>query len=87
MQRASSNGPPRPSTSASHGCVEQFLQATINGLLQGGLYALVGVGFSLVWGVIHVVNIAHGAFVILGAYVAWKLDLSLIHISEPTRPY
>jgi len=54
--------------------VEQFLQATINGLLQGGLYALVGVGFSLVWGVIHVVNIAHGAFVILGAYVAWKLD-------------
>lgn len=54
--------------------MEQFLQATINGLLQGGLYALVGVGFSLVWGVIHVVNISHGAFVILGAYVAWKLD-------------
>jgi branched-chain amino acid transport system permease protein len=57
--------------------VEQFLQATVNGLLHGGLYALVAVGFSLVWGVMHVVNIAHGAFVILGAYIAWKLQSSI----------
>lgn len=54
--------------------MEQLLQATVNGLLHGGLYALVAVGFSLVWGVMHVVNISHGAFVILGAYVAWKLQ-------------
>jgi branched-chain amino acid transport system permease protein len=54
--------------------VEQFLQVTVNGLLHGGLYALVAVGFSLVWGVMNVVNIAHGAFVIIGAYVAWKLN-------------
>jgi len=54
--------------------MEQFVQATIYGLLQGGLYALIAVGFSLVWGVMHVVNIAHGAFVILGAYIAWKLN-------------
>jgi branched-chain amino acid transport system permease protein len=54
--------------------LEQFLQATVNGLLQGGLYALIAVGFSLVWGVMNVVNIAHGAFVILGAYVAWKIN-------------
>jgi branched-chain amino acid transport system permease protein len=54
--------------------MEQFLQATINGLLHGGLYALIAVGFSLVWGVMNVVNIAHGAFVIIGAYIAWKLN-------------
>ena len=54
--------------------MEQFAQATLYGLLQGGLYALVAVGFSLVWGVMNVVNIAHGAFVIMGAYVAWKLN-------------
>jgi branched-chain amino acid transport system permease protein len=54
--------------------VQQFLQATVNGLLHGGLYALIAVGFSLVWGVMNVVNIAHGAFVIIGAYVAWKLN-------------
>lgn len=57
--------------------MEQFAQATVNGLLHGGLYALVAVGFSLVWGVTHIVNISHGAFVILGAYVAWKLQTAL----------
>lgn len=51
-----------------------FLQATLYGLLQGGLLALIAVGFSLVWGVMNVVNLAHGAFVILGAYLAWELN-------------
>jgi branched-chain amino acid transport system permease protein len=57
--------------------VEQFLQALIYGILQGGLFALVAVGFSLVWGVMNIVNIAHGAFVIIGAYAAWQLQSSL----------
>ena len=52
----------------------QFLQATVNGLLQGGLLALVAVGFSLVWGVMNIVNLAHGAFVLIGAYITWKLQ-------------
>jgi branched-chain amino acid transport system permease protein len=52
----------------------QFLQATVNGLLQGGLLALVAVGFSLVWGVMNIVNLAHGAFVLIGAYIGWKLQ-------------
>jgi branched-chain amino acid transport system permease protein len=51
-----------------------FLQATANGLLQGGLFALVAVGFSLVWGVMNIVNLAHGAFVVIGAYIAWYLN-------------
>ncbi|MEO7982310.1 MAG: branched-chain amino acid ABC transporter permease [Sporichthyaceae bacterium] len=51
-----------------------LLQATLYGLLQGGLLGLVAVGFSLVWGVMNVVNLAHGAFVILGAYIAWELN-------------
>jgi branched-chain amino acid transport system permease protein len=53
--------------------VTAFLQATVYGLLQGGLLALVAVGFSLVWGVMNVVNLAHGAFVILGAYIGWEM--------------
>jgi branched-chain amino acid transport system permease protein len=52
----------------------QFAQATLYGLLQGGLLALVAVGFSLVWGVMNVVNLAHGAFVLGGAYVAFELN-------------
>jgi branched-chain amino acid transport system permease protein len=51
-----------------------FLQATVNGLLQGGLLALVAVGFSLVWGVMNIVNLANGAFVLIGAYIGWKLQ-------------
>jgi branched-chain amino acid transport system permease protein len=55
----------------------QFVQATLYGLLQGGLLALVAVGFSLVWGVMNVVNLAHGAFVLGGAYVALTLNEAL----------
>lgn len=57
--------------------MEQFFQAAVYGVLQGGLYALIAVGFSLVWGVMHVVNVAHGAFVIAGAYVAWSVSTDL----------
>ena len=53
--------------------MSQFVQATVYGLLQGGILALVAVGFSLVWGVLNVVNLAHGAFVLAGAYVAYEL--------------
>jgi branched-chain amino acid transport system permease protein len=54
--------------------VSQFLQATLYGLLQGCIFGLVAVGFSLVWGVMNVVNLAHGAFVLTGAYVAYELN-------------
>lgn len=54
--------------------MNQFAQATIYGLLQGGILAMVAVGFSLVWGVMNIVNLAHGAFVIAGAYIALSLN-------------
>lgn len=53
----------------------QFIQATLYGLLQGCMFGLVAVGFSLVWGVMHVVNLSHGAFVLIGAYLALQLNL------------
>lgn len=55
----------------------QFLQAAAYGLVQGGLLALVAVGFSLVWGIMNVVNFSHGALAVLGAYVAWLLNIHL----------
>ncbi len=48
-------------------------QVLVNGLLLGGIYAAVGVGFSLTWGVLNIINIAHGATVMLGAYVTFFL--------------
>ncbi|HKP55514.1 MAG TPA: branched-chain amino acid ABC transporter permease [Polyangiales bacterium] len=56
--------------------MSQFLQATLYGILQGCMLGLIAVGFSLVWGVMHVVNLAHGAFVLLGAYLAWQLNVT-----------
>lgn len=47
------------------------LQVLVNGLVLGGLYASIAVGFSLVWGVLNVINILHGSFIVLGSYVAY----------------
>ena len=48
-----------------------YLQVLANGLVLGGLYAGIAVGFSLVWGVLNVINIMHGSFVVLGSYIAY----------------
>lgn len=47
------------------------LQILVNGILLGGIYASIAGGFSLVWGVLNVINILHGSFVVLGAYLAF----------------
>jgi branched-chain amino acid transport system permease protein len=57
--------------------LEIALQNAVNGLLIGGTYATVALGFSLVWGVLGVVNLAHGALIMLGAYATfWLFTLS-----------
>ena len=48
-----------------------YLQVLLNGLVLGGLFACIAAGFSLVWGVLNVINILHGSFIVLGAYAAW----------------
>lgn len=48
-----------------------FWQFTINGILLGGLYAAMALGFSTIWGVMRLINLAHGEFIMMGAYVAW----------------
>src|SRR5450432_2607358 len=51
----------------------ELSQIFVNGLLLTGILALVAVGFSLVWGIMNIVNLAHGAFVVLGAYLTYGL--------------
>ena len=46
-----------------------FAQYVVNGLLIGSVYACLAVGFSLVWGVLNIINMLHGAFVVIGAYI------------------
>ena len=52
-------------------------QVLVNWLLLGSLYAAVALGFSLVWGIMNIVNLAHGAFIIVGAYAAFWLYTQL----------
>ena len=53
--------------------MQLFLQVLLNGLLQGGLYALMALGLALGWGVLNIVNLSHGAFIMVGGYVCWAL--------------
>jgi branched-chain amino acid transport system permease protein len=55
-------------------------QIAVNAALLSGILALVALGFSLVWGIMNIVNISHGAFIVVGAYLTfwmhelWKVD-------------
>ena len=51
--------------------MEGFLQHVLNGLLLGGTYALLGIGLTLIFGLMSVVNFAHGEFYTLGAYMTY----------------
>ena len=54
-----------------------YLQVIVNGLTLGALYACLAVGFSLVWGVLNVINMLHGSLIILGGYLTYFAWLHL----------
>jgi branched-chain amino acid transport system permease protein len=54
-----------------------FGQVLVNWLLLGSLYGAVALGFSLIWGIMNIVNLAHGAFIIVGAYTAFWIYTQL----------
>jgi len=51
----------------------QFAQNVVLGLLLGGVYALVASGLTLIFGVMKVINIAHGAFLVLASFISYTL--------------
>ncbi|KXS31333.1 MAG: Amino acid/amide ABC transporter membrane protein 1, HAAT family [Candidatus Gallionella acididurans] len=59
--------------------MDLLAQILVNGVLQGGLYAVMALGLALVWGVLNIVNLAHGAFIMLGGYASWYL-YTYLHI-------
>lgn len=54
-----------------------FAQLLVNGVLLGGLYGLMALGMALVWGVLNIVNLAHGALIMLGGYCVYFLFTGL----------
>ena len=53
-----------------------MLQQIVNGLTLGSTYALLALGYSMIFGVLQFINFAHGAVAMVGAYVAWDLVTS-----------
>ena len=56
--------------------MEQFLQQLLNGLAVGGIYALVALGYTMVYGVLKLINFAHGDLFTIGAYLGLTLLVS-----------
>ena len=54
-----------------------LVQAIVNGILLGGLYACMGMGFSLIWGVMNIINLAQGSMMVLGAYITYFMTTEL----------
>ena len=60
-----------------------FFQSLINGLNQGAIYALIALGYTMVYGIIRMINFAHGDFIMIGAYTLFYTIPFMIHAGMP----
>src|SRR3954463_5602558 len=57
--------------------MDTFLQQLVNGLTAGSVYAVVALGYTMVYGIIQLINFAHGEVVMIGAMVAFTVITAL----------
>ena len=69
--------------------MDVLLQQVINGLVLGSMYALVALGYTMVYGIINLINFAHGEVLMVGALCSWSvigfLPVSYTHLTLPTN--
>jgi branched-chain amino acid transport system permease protein len=63
--------------------VDIFIQQLINGLVLGSMYALVALGYTMVYGIINLINFAHGEVLMVGALVSWTVVTALASTGWP----
>jgi len=63
--------------------METFIQQMINGLVLGSVYALIALGYTMVYGVINLINFAHGEVLMVGAITAWTVVTALSGLGWP----
>ena len=65
--------------------MDTFIQQVINGLVLGSMYALVALGYTMVYGIINLINFAHGDVLMVGALTSWSI-IGLMKESMPGTP-
>src|SRR6478736_6230358 len=65
--------------------METFVQQIINGLVLGSMYALIALGYTMVYGVLNLINFAHGDVLMIGAMVGLSI-LKLLEVVAPGLP-
>lgn len=65
--------------------MDTFIQQIINGLVLGSMYALVALGYTMVYGIIGLINFAHGEVLMVGALTSWSI-IGLMQDSMPGTP-
>src|ERR1043165_390770 len=63
--------------------MEILFQQIINGLVLGSMYALVALGYTMVYGIINLINFAHGEVLMAGALVSWTVVTALAGLGLP----
>jgi branched-chain amino acid transport system permease protein len=66
--------------------MDQFVQLTVNGLTLGSLYALIALGYSLVYGVLKLLNFAHGEVYMIGSFIGYGTLQVLGGSADPALP-
>ena len=61
-----------------------FLQSLVNGLNQGAIYALIALGYTMVYGIIRMINFAHGDFIMVGSYTLFYTVPLMIRMGMPS---
>jgi branched-chain amino acid transport system permease protein len=65
--------------------MDVFLQQVINGLVQGSMYALIALGYTMVYGIINLINFAHGEVLMVAALTSWSV-IALMQDATPGMP-
>jgi len=66
--------------------VDTFIQQLVNGITLGSVYAIVALGYTMVYGIIQLINFAHGDVVMIGAMVAYSVITVLVGAGVPLPP-
>ncbi len=63
--------------------MHDFLQQLVNGLSVGAVYALIALGYTMVYGVLRLINFAHGDVYMVGAVIAYELAMKMAGLHSP----